>query len=58
MTTARPATFPFGKMTPQEAIDLLFNATGHLSANRETHAKFIEAANVLKEAIKPKEDKP
>lgn len=45
-------------MTPQEAIDLLFNATGHLPANRETHAKFIEAANVLKEAIKPKEDKP
>ena len=40
-------------MTPQEAIDLLFSATGHLSTTREGHAKFIEAANVLREAIKP-----
>lgn len=40
-------------MTPQEALDLLFNATGHLNTTREGHAKFIEAANVLREAIKP-----
>ena len=43
-------------MTAQEAIDLLFSATGHLNTTREGHAKFIEAANVLKEAIKPVAD--
>lgn len=40
-------------MTPKEAIDLLFQATGHVNASREVHAQIIEAANVLREAIKP-----
>lgn len=42
-------------MTPQEALQLLEQATGLLQLNREDHNKIMAALAVLREATEPAE---
>ena len=39
-------------MTPEQALALLSQVSGQVSANREVHLKIIEAIDILKEKIK------
>jgi len=46
-------------MTPDQALDLLDRAAGLASLPRQDHAAVIQAVQVLRQAIQPKEpDKP
>lgn len=38
-------------MTPEQALELITQATAHLNLNRAQHEKIIEALQVLKKAI-------
>lgn len=38
-------------MTPLEALQLLEQASGHVTANRETHIKLMEAAKIVGDAL-------
>jgi hypothetical protein len=44
-------------MTPQEALNILDQAVSQLQANRQIHVQLQQAIEVLREAIKPKEEK-
>lgn len=41
-------------MTLEQALKILEEATGAVSANREAHQKIIEALEVVKKASEPK----
>ena len=43
-------------MTKEEALNLLDQAVSQLQTNRQTHIQLQQAVEILKEAIKPKEE--
>ena len=45
-------------MTPQEALDLLNQASAQVAGNRDVHVKIQEAVNLLQEAIEPPKADP
>jgi len=45
-------------MTPQDALQLIDQATSMLQLNRADHARIQEALRILAAAISPKELKP
>ncbi len=44
-------------MTPQEALTMMDNALAQLTVDRNTHARLQQAAQIIREALKPKEKK-
>lgn len=44
-------------MNPQQALELLDRAVSQVNANREAHIALVNALEVIKKAISPKEDK-
>ena len=44
-------------MKPEEALNLLDQAVSQLQTGREVHMKLQQAVQILRETIKPKEEK-
>lgn len=45
-------------MNPQEALDLLNQASAQVAGNRDVHVKIQEAVNVLQAVVDPPKDDP
>lgn len=45
------------QLTPEQAINILDQATAQISASRQDHAVIQQAIQVLRESIAPKEEK-